>query len=183
MLKNTVSEYGWVAIAIHWVMAITILGMFGLGWYMVDLSYYDSLYKTLPFIHKSIGILLACLFLFRFIWKLVNPSPGPVPGQSQFEQVAAKVVHWAFYFLITLIPISGYLISTADNSSINVFNVFKVPATITSIPEQEDNAGIVHKFLTYTLIAMVILHTAAALKHHFINRDQTLRRMLGLKLS
>ena len=181
MLKNTAAEYGWIAIVIHWVMALTILGMFCLGWYMVELTYYDALYRTLPFVHKSIGILLACLFLFRFIWKLINPSPNPVTGQSQLEQVAAKVMHWAFYFLITLIVMSGYLISTADGSGISVFDVIKIPATITGIPEQEDNAGILHKILTYTLISMAALHASAALKHHFINRDQTLRRMLGLK--
>lgn len=181
MLKNTATEYGWVSIVIHWLMAIVIIGLFALGWYMVELTYYDSLYRTLPFIHKSVGILLAGLFLFRFLWRLFNPSPKPVPGTSPLEEVAAKVVHRMFYLLITLIVISGYLISTADDSSISVFDVFSVPATITSIPEQEDNAGLVHEILAYILIGMVALHAGAALKHHFINRDETLRRMLGLK--
>lgn len=181
MLKDTAAEYGWVTIALHWVMAVVIIGMFALGWYMVDLTYYDSLYKTLPFIHKSVGILLAGVFLFRFVWKLSNPSPKSVPGISPLEKLAAKVVHRAFYLLITLILVSGYLISTADNSSISVFDIFRVPATITGIPEQEDNAGLVHEILAYMLIVMVALHSGAALKHHFINRDQTLRRMLGIK--
>ena len=181
MLKNTATEYGWVSIVIHWLVAIVVIGLFALGWYMVDLSYYDSLYRTLPFIHKSVGILLAGVFLFRFIWRLFNPSPKPVPGTSPLEKVASKVVHRMFYLLITLIIVSGYLISTADNSSISVFDIFWVPATITGIPEQEDNAGLVHEILAYILIGVVVLHTAAAFKHHFINRDETLRRMLGPK--
>ena len=181
MLKDTTAQYGWVTIVIHWLMAAVILGLFTLGWYMVDLTYYDSLYRTLPFIHKSVGILLAGIFLFRFVWKIINPSTKPVPGTSPLEQLAAKLVHWLFYLLITLTVVSGYLISTADNSSISVFDIFRVPATITGIPEQEDNAGLVHEILAYILMAMVVLHAAAALKHHFINRDQTLRRMLGRK--
>lgn len=162
-------------------MAIVIFGMFGLGLYMVELAYYDRLYKTLPFIHKSIGITLALVFVFRVCWKLVNPIPEPISSLTRFERAASKVVHLAFYGLITLIVVSGYLISTADNSSINVFNLFEVPATITSIPEQEDTAGLAHKILTYSMIGLVVLHAAAALKHHFVNQDETLRRMLGIK--
>jgi cytochrome b561 len=79
-----------------------------------------------------------------------------------------------------LIVISGYLISTADNSSISVFDIFQVPATITSIPEQEDIAGLVHEYLAYGIMGLTLLHVAAALKHHFIKRDNTLRKMLGI---
>jgi cytochrome b561 len=81
---------------------------------------------------------------------------------------------------MVLIVISGYLISTADNSSISVFDLFLVPATITSIPEQEDMAGLVHEYLSYSIIGLTILHVAAALKHHFIDKDNTLRKMLGI---
>lgn len=178
---NTKTSYGMVAIVLHWLMAIVILGMFGLGWYMVELTYYDKLYKTLPFIHKSIGISLAVVFVFRVGWRLINPAPEPISSLNHFERVSSKLVHLGFYALITLIIISGYLISTADNSSISVFDLFEVPASITGIPEQEDTAGLIHKFLTYSLIALVVLHAAAALKHHFVNRDDTLRRMLGVK--
>jgi len=168
-----------IAILLHWLMAIAIFGMFGLGWYMVDLTYYDSLYKTLPFIHKSIGITLIAVFLFRLFWRLTNPVPNALEGSSRLERIAAKLVHRIFYWLIPLIMMSGYLISTADGSSISVFDLFEVPASITSIPEQEDNAGLVHKYLTYGLITIAGLHAFAALKHHVLDGDATLRRMLG----
>ena len=179
-MYNTRKTYGWVAVLLHWLMALFILGLFGLGLYMVELTYYDSLYKTLPFIHKSIGISLALVFIFRLIWKITNLKPEAVAGSSQFEQRAAKLVHLAFYVLIPCIMLSGYLISTADGSPINVFDLFSVPATVTSIPEQEDTAGFVHFYLACALIALVVLHAVAALKHHFINHDNTLRRMLGM---
>ncbi len=178
-MYNTKESYGWVAIILHWLMAIAIVGMFGLGWYMVDLTYYDSLYKTLPFIHKSIGIILIVVFLFRLYWRLSSPVPDAIEGSSPMERKVSKLVHRIFYWLLPLIMISGYLISTADGSSISVFDIFEVPASITSIPEQEDNAGLVHKYLTYTLIALAGLHAAAALKHHILDGDATLRRMLG----
>jgi len=180
---NTKSRYGLVAVVLHWLMAVVILGMFGLGLYMVELTYYDKLYKTLPFIHKSVGILLALVFALRIVWKLINPAPEPISSLTRFEALASKTVHLAFYGFIACIIVSGYLISTADNSSINVFNLFEVPSTITGIPEQEDRAGLVHQYLTYGLIGLVVLHATAALKHHFVNRDDTLRRMLRIKIT
>ena len=182
-MLNTPDRFGIVAICLHWLMAVAILGLFGLGWYMVELTYYDSLYKTLPHIHKSIGILLALVFVFRVGWKLINPTPEPIAGSSRFEIVAAKLAHIALYLLIAVIVASGYLISTADGSSISVFSWFDVPATIADIPGQEDIAGFVHEYLAYTMIALAGLHAAAALKHHIIDKDDTLRRMLGTGLS
>ena len=179
MITNTLERFGLLSILLHWITALTVFGLFGLGWYMVDLTYYDPLYKTLPHVHKSIGILLVLLFLFRLGWKWFNPAPRPVNGSSRFEIAAARATHAAMYALLAMIFTSGYLISTADGSSIDVFDLFAVPATLTSIPEQEDVAGLVHEYLAYTLIGLVLLHALAALKHHFIDRDDTLRRMLG----
>ena len=179
MWRNSENRFGTVAIVLHWLMALVIPAMFVLGWYMVDLTYYDSLYKTLPHIHKSVGILLALVFLIRVLWKWTNPTPRPIADNSRIEALGARLVHALFYVLIALIVVSGYLISTAEGAAIDVFDWFAVPATVTSIPNQEDMAGIVHEYLAYLLIVLVLAHALAALKHHFINRDETLRRMLG----
>jgi cytochrome b561 len=177
---NTIDRFGLVTILLHWFMAIALIGLFCLGWYMVDLTYYDALYKTLPFIHKSIGIVFGLLLILRLVWTVINVTPKFEDGLSSFERLAAKAAHLGLYGLMVLIVISGYLISTADNSSISVFDIFQVPATITSIPEQEDIAGLVHEYLAYGIMGLTLLHVAAALKHHFINRDNTLRKMLGI---
>ncbi len=179
-MYNSKNHYGIVAISLHWLMAIGILGMYCLGLYMVELTYYDSLYKTLPFIHKSFGITLALVFIIRLVWRLINPVPEALAGISPLQRDAANLVHRLFYIIIPLIMISGYLISTADGSSINVFHILEIPASITSIPNQEDNAGLIHQYLGYGLAGLVVLHATAALKHHFYNRDETLRRMLGI---
>ncbi len=179
-LRNTSQTYGIVSVVLHWLMALAIIGLFGLGFYMVDLDYYDPLYQRLPEIHKGVGILLVLVFVFRIVWRLTNPRPAPVEGTTPLEERAAGLVHHLFYLLIAVIVCSGYLISTADGRPIEVFGLFSVPATITQIPEQEDRAGLVHEYLAYGLIALVVLHAAAALKHHLVNRDETLRRMLGM---
>lgn len=173
-------RYGLVAIALHWINALTILGLSALGLYMVELTYYDALYTTLPFIHKSVGMLLFLVFGFNLLWKCVDKKPEPANGVSAFERRLANFLHWIFYSVIVVILISGYLIPTADGAAIDVFGLVSVPATITSIPQLQDRAGLLHQYLAYALLGLVFLHGAAALKHHFINHDNTLRRMLGL---
>ncbi len=180
VMFNTVDRFGLVSILLHWLMAIAVIGLFGLGWYMVDLTYYDPLYNTLPFMHKSIGIVFGLLLILRLAWKVINVTPISENGFSPSEGLAAKAAHLGLYGLMILIVISGYLISTADNSSISVFDTFQIPATITSIREQEDMAGLVHEYLSYSIIGLTVLHAAAALKHHYIDKDNTLHKMLGI---
>ena len=179
MLRNSEERYGAVTIAVHWLMAVAFVAMFGVGWYMVELTYYDALYQTLPHIHKSVGILLVLALALRLAWRWSNPTPRPLGGRPR-EILAAKIAHALLYLLVALIMLSGYLISTAEGAPIDVFDWFAVPATITSIPQQEDLAGVIHEYLAYVFIGLASLHALAALKHHFVNRDNTLRRMLGV---
>ena len=88
-------------------------------------------------------------------------------------------MHRLMYVLMYLLLLSGYLISTADGRGINVFGLFTVPASISGLQNQADIAGEVHQWFAFTLIALVVLHVLAALKHHLVNRDQTLKRMLS----
>ena len=182
-MYNSSEHYGLVAILLHWLMAMVVIGLIGLGIYMVELSYYDPLGKILPFLHISIGMLLVPVLIFGMIWKLINTRPVPLAGTTALEQALAKLVHRLLSLLIATILISGYLITTAKGSSASVFDIISIPSTITSIPEQEYYAGLAHQYLAYGLIALVVLHATAALKHHFINRDNTLRRMLGMSQS
>lgn len=178
MLRNTQQAYGWVSIGLHWLTALAVFGLFPLGLYMTGLTYYDPLYKTLPHIHKSIGVLLFIVVVLRLGWRFANPHPRPLPTHAAWERAIARLTHALLYLLLVAVPIAGYLISTADGRPVEVFGLFAVPATITSIPEQEDTAGDIHLGLASALMALVALHLAGALKHHFIDRDTTLRRML-----
>jgi cytochrome b561 len=177
--RNTTQRYGLITIALHWLVAIAVFALFGLGLWMTELNLYHPWYYKAPALHKSIGLLLFMVMVLRLVWRLINPHPATLPTHSRFERVAAGVVHGLLYLLLFAVMIAGYLISTADGRPIEIFGVVSIPATITAIPNQEDVAGELHLILAIVLIALALLHAAAALKHHFVDRDNTLRRMLG----
>lgn len=179
MLKNTSTDYGFVAIALHWLVALAVLGLFILGIWMTGLDYYDAWYERGPDLHKSIGVLLLIAVAIRLAWRRLDPTPGPVATHAPWERHLAGTTHIALYALLFAVMIAGYLISTADGRPVHVFGLFSVPATLSGIDNQEDIAGEVHELLAYILIGLATLHAFAALKHHFIDRDRTLRRMLG----
>lgn len=175
-MKNTVSSYNKLSKLFHWLSAILVIGLFSAGYWMVDLSYYSEWYKTAPHWHKSFGITLLGITTLRLLWKIISPAPA-IQG-SNFEIKAAKSAHHLTYLLMFTIFLSGYLISTADGRGIDVFNWFEVPGLGSFIEDQEDLAGLVHRYVAYALIGLVSLHALAALKHHFINKDNTLKKML-----
>lgn len=178
LIKNSASRYGLLAIVLHWVIALGVIGLFVLGLWMDGLDYYDKYYREAPHIHKSIGVLLISLVILRFIWRQINIQPAALPTHKTWEVVLAKVVHYVFYFILLCMLVSGYLITTAGGDSLDVFNWFSLPSLIDSVPNLEDYAGEVHEILAFTLIGLVILHALAALKHHFLDKDSTLKRML-----
>ncbi|PCI39226.1 MAG: cytochrome B [Rhodospirillaceae bacterium] len=176
-LRNDLQKYGLISVFLHWVMAAMIIGLFVLGKYMIDLNYYSPWYTKAPDMHYSFGIIVTFLLIFRLGWRMSNLHPKPI-GKT-WEKHVAIWVHRLFYALIATIVVSGYLITTAKGQAIPVFGWFNVPATLYDFSNQEDVSGVAHKWLANALIALVILHTMAALKHHFIDRDATLRRMSG----
>lgn len=167
-----------MSIILHWVIAVGVIGLFTLGLWMVDLGYYDEYYRIAPHIHKSIGVLLVTLVVLRFIWRLLNVQPVPLASHKRWEVVLARAVHYVFYLILLCMLISGYLITTAEGESLKVFNWFSLPSLVSSVDNLEDYAGDIHEVLAFTLIGLVILHALAALKHHFIDKDSTLKRMI-----
>lgn len=160
-------------------MALTVYGMFALGLWMVTLGYYDVWYHQAPEIHKSIGTLLFIVMVVRVVWRFISPPPKPLASYSRLTRISAVLAHIALYTVLFAILISGYLISTADGQAISVFGWFDVPASVTGLPQQADTAGTIHLYLAWAVVVLSVLHALAALKHHFIDRDVTLKRMLG----
>lgn len=174
-LKDTPAGYGLVSRLFHWLMAIAILGLFGLGWWMVRLDYYSPYYVSAPDFHRAAGILLFIALLTRLGWRLANPKPDDAE-LTPLERKASWLVHWGFYPLLIALSISGYLIATPDGRPVSVFGWFNVPSIIQQ-KGLEDTAGLIHRTLAYTVIALALVHTLAALKHHVIDKHDTLRRM------
>lgn len=119
-LLNDETNYGWGPVLMHWLMAFAIIGLYPLGLYIEALDYYDPAYRTVPVWHKSIGLLVAAALLMRFVWRLANKPPRPLPQPVRLQQIA-HVTHHLLYLLLATTLISGYLISTADGRAIELF--------------------------------------------------------------
>lgn len=185
MLRNTPTGYGRIAILFHWTMALLIIGMLGLGLYMSDLPLTDPNAFQFFQLHKSIGFVVLALAVLRLVWRLANPSPKLPEGMHPLERLGAHLGHAGLYALLFAMPLTGWLMVSASPWGIPtvVFNVLPVPHL--PVPEalgsQEQAEGffkLLHAYGAYLLIALVVVHVAAAFKHHVIARDDTLKRML-----
>lgn len=179
--RSTQDNWGAVAMLGHWVMAVTVIGLFALGVWMVDLNLYHAWYYRGPNLHKGIGMLLFGFVILRLLWRWADGRPAPLPSYRPWERHLSHLGHVLIYILLFVVFISGYLIPTADGRAIDVFGWFSVPATVYGFANQEDLAGAAHWYVALALIILVAGHALAALKHHFIDKDRTLKRMTGLK--
>ena len=176
---NAANRWGAVSIALHWLSALAVFGLFALGLWMTGLTYYDRWYHDAPYFHKSLGALLFIATAVRLGWRLAMGHPAEITGHTPWERRVARLVHAALYLLLFGVMVSGYFITTADGRPLEVFGRFAVPATLSGIDGQEDIAGVVHLVLAVSLVVLALLHAAASAKHHFIDHDRTLLRMLG----
>lgn len=169
--------YDVVTVVLHWLVAALVFGLFALGLYIVELTYYDPWYRMAPDVHKGIGVVLFLLVLFRLAWRLRQRQRH---SGSNWQRQAARVVQALLYVLLIAVPLSGYFISTADGRPLEVFGWFSIPSLVSSFENLEDIAGATHQLLAYALVGIALAHAGAAFNHHFITKDDTLRNMLGL---
>ena len=180
---ETNKNYGITVILLHWIMAVLVIGLFFLGKYMVDLDYYDAWYNSAPWWHKSVGIVVFLLLLIRLSWRLIDKLPPPLASYKRWEIKAAKITHLLFYLFLLITCFSGYFISTAKGSGIEVFGGFEIPAIFSLNETNAEISGEVHEVATHVLVILFLLHVSATLKHHFIDRDETLVRIINPKKS
>ncbi|SMF40092.1 cytochrome b561 [Alteromonadaceae bacterium Bs31] len=178
-LGNTNDSYGLVAVLLHWVTALAVVFLFALGLWMVDLDYYNSWYQLAPNIHKSVGFVLVLAVLFRLFWRLSQLTPQSPATHKAWERMLAKLMHVFFYIAIISMFFSGYFITTGKGQALHVLGFISIPAVIDNMDNVKDIASEVHEISAYTIIVAVALHALAAIKHHFIDKDKTLARMLG----
>ena len=161
----------------HWLIALHILGLIALGWWMVGLSFYSGWYHRAPELHKSFGISVFLLGLGMLVWHRKSKRPGGEPGHLQWEIKASKIAHIVLLASVLIIPLSGYVFTTSNGEGISVFGFFTIPALL-SVSETMRNIAInFHIYASYGLLGVIGMHVGGALKHHFIDRDRTLRRM------
>ncbi len=178
-------RYTAVAIALHWLIALGIIGMIGLGWYMGDLEDRAQQY-ALTQLHKSFGITILLLSVARLIWRLANPPPEE-PPMPPWQAMTARVTHIAFYVLIIAMPLTGWIMVSASPTEIPTRLFQTIPwAHIPGLPNLSDEAKeafavpieFTHSKLAWVAIVLLVIHVAAALKHQFLDKDNLLVRMI-----
>ena len=178
MLKNTPDSYGCMAKALHWVIGLMVIVLLGVGLYMSDLD--PSPFKfQLYGMHKAFGATVLGLMLFRLFWRAaVSPAPSPMPTHAPWEKALSRGVHYAFYTALIAMPLSGWALSSAAGHPVSVFGLFSLPDLVGKDEELAEAMGETHEILGNLIIALIVLHVAGALKHHLVDKDGTLRRML-----
>lgn len=176
--KNTDQRYGFVSQAFHWVMALMILVMLGVGLYMASLDKTDPNKYTLYGPHESVGVLVLTLVVARLAWRLRYGVPTLPSHMQPWMRRAAHLVHGGLYMLMVAMPLSGLLMALMGGHDVPVFGWFSLAAPA---QKQEVLAGLaytVHTTAWWGLIGLIVAHVGAALVHHFYWRDDVLQRML-----
>ena len=179
MLRNSRENWGNIARALHWIMAILILAQLVLGKVAEEMGV-SPLKLDLFVWHKSIGISVLLLVVLRLVWRLGNPPPAELPGIAPWESRLAKLGHAALYLLMFAVPLSGWWISDTSRIPFRWFWTVPLPDILAADKDMNEIAEEVHEFLTQALMVVVAVHVLAALRHHFLLRNATLERMLGL---
>jgi cytochrome b561 len=172
-------KYTKTAIALHWLIALLIIAAFALGVTMTDIPGLTPTKLKYFSWHKWIGVTVLGLAALRLLWRLTHAAPAlPAGLMPAWQVMAAEGAHMLLYILMFAIPLSGYFYSLAAGVPVTYLGVLPLPVLIDPNPELKPVLKAVHYWLNMGLLAIVCLHAAAALKHHFIDRDSVLKRML-----
>jgi cytochrome b561 len=180
LLENTGQRYGAVAVLLHWLMALLLIALIALGLYMVGLPDvgFDSKKITLILYHKELGLLAFCLFAIRLAWRIGNVLPRLVTTLPDWQKVIARFVHLCFYGLMFALPVTGWLMSSAAGIPVSFLGLFGLPDLVAHDEFLFQAFIAAHMWLGYALVVLIVIHVGAALRHHFVFKDETLKKML-----
>ena len=171
-------RYTKTAMVLHWLIALMIVSAFFLGLTMVDIPGFTPTKLKYFSWHKWLGVTVLALAAVRLLWRQANRPPAPLVSIPPWQHKVADGVHYLLYFLMFAAPISGYLYGSAAGVPVVYLKLIPLPAIIGPDPELKAILKTVHYVLVMTMAGVVVGHALAALKHHFIDRDITLKRML-----
>ncbi len=176
MRNETLPPYTRTAIALHWLAVLLIAANLALGLSMVDMPLGPQKLRWFAW-HKWIGITVFLVTAARLGWRRAHPAPPPV-AMPEWQRRAAAAIHAALYVLMLAIPLSGWLYSSATGVSVVYLGLVPLPDLVPKDKALAAVLKLLHIMLNFTLLALVFVHTGAALKHHFVDRDGVLARML-----
>jgi cytochrome b561 len=176
-ITNTTERYGIVAITFHWVMALIVIALLCVGLYMVTLKLGPQKLALFRY-HKEFGTLVLMLVCLRLGWRLANITPVLPTSMPRWQQFAAHGTHFLLYALLFALPMTGWLLSSASGFLPSFFGLFVLPPLFAPDEGLTHLFETIHQWLAYSLIALLCAHIGAALEHHFVEKDNILRRML-----
>ncbi|CEG57043.1 cytochrome b [Legionella fallonii] len=180
MSKKSVTTYTSLSKLFHWIIALAVLTMLIVGFFLDSIP--DESKGTAYMLHKSTGITIFFLMILRFIWMRVTTKPDLPDSMKLWEKILSRFVQYGFYLLLFIMPLSGWIMSIAGGRMPVYFDLFKAP--LPWVGENQSLSGMMaeyHEAIAWILIVFITLHVLGALKHHFIDKDNILKRMLPSK--
>jgi cytochrome b561/polyisoprenoid-binding protein YceI len=174
-LKNQPDAYGLVSKIIHWITALLILGLLSVGFFMAGMDFSEDKLKIYA-LHKSFGLLVLLLVFVRIAWHILSRKPKSLDTHAPWEKFLAHAAHAFLYFAMFALPLSGWVMSSAGDFNVGFFGI-PMPDLVAKNEDLFKNARDAHEILAIILIVVVGLHMAGAFKHHFIDKDRTIKRM------
>ena len=174
--RNTTRAWGSLSKALHWIIVLLIINQWVIAQRAEHLTGFQK-FTTLAW-HKSFGMTILMLAVIRLAWRLMNPVPDLTAETKPWERNLAKVSHFLLYLLIFAMPLSGWMMSSARAFGVSWFNLFQFPDLVGKNDQLYEFLQDLHHTLFAVLMTVAVLHVAGALKHHFIDRNHVLKRML-----
>jgi cytochrome b561 len=170
------AHYTRTAVALHWLIAALVLSAVFMGWTMTEMAISPARLKTYNY-HKWVGVTVLALAVLRLAWRLTH-QPPPLEKMPRWQQLAAHGGHWLLYALLLAVPMSGWVYSNATGFPVVYLGRLPLPNLVGRDRELAALWQNVHVALATVLVVVVVVHVLAALQHHFLHKDDTLRRML-----
>lgn len=176
-MHDSKERYGLVTIGLHWLMAVLLITVFGLGLWMDNLSIFDANYRTAVSWHTGLGVMIAALLVVRIIWRVKSTTPQPVSTNTMLTHLARRV-RVCLYLCMVIAVGSGYCVATGSGRELDVFGLFALPSLFHLSASVQEQAKELHLISVWALVGFTLLHVAAAFWHQFVMRDKLLQRIL-----
>lgn len=172
-----IKPYSPIMKVLHWVVGFAIIGLLIVGIVMEDMDKGPAKWELYG-LHKSVGMIVLALVIFRFIWKLKTKPDVGLPSHENWERKVAKSTHHLLYLLMFIMPLSGWMMSSFGGHKVVIFGLLDVTLPVAKNETIGGIAHTIHGIAANIMIAVIVLHIAGALKHQFVDKDATLKRML-----